>query len=412
MSKTLIVAVQEMKVNLRRPAFLIMTLLVPVLGLVAVLIGSLFGGKVGKALEAQAAPTTKPMGYVDQSGLLGTELPQYAGQFAGYADEAAARADLLAKKIDNYVVVPQDFLQKGRVVVYGTKGGFSTMRAADSDRLRPFLTDHLLAGRVDPAIQARISAPLSVLPVTLNAQGEVSEASAFSWLGDFVLPYAFSILFLITVFTTSGYLLESVSEEKEGRIVEILLSSISPTQLLAGKILGLGAVGLIQVFVWIASAVGLAGLVTAVFAVVGVLKFTLTVVVLYIVYYLLGYLLYATLMAAAGSLGTTQRESQQLGGLFSVVAVIPWMVIGIVFNNPNATIAVVLSYIPLTSPVMMILRLGFGQVPALQVVISLVLLIAGLAASLWAGAKVFRMGILMYGKRPSLRQLLLAFRQA
>lgn len=412
MNKTLAVAAQEMVVSLRRPAFIVMTILLPVLGLVALLVASLFEGKVGQALEAQFSGATRPMGYVDQSGLLSAELPQYAGKFVGYTDEGAARADLLAKEIDNYMVVPQDFLQTGRVLVYGTKGGFSTMTSGDSDRLRPFLTDHVLAGRVDPEIQTRISGALDIQPVTLNAQGEVSSDSAFSWLGDFVLPYAFSLLFLITIFTTSGYLLESVSEEKEGRIVEILLSSISPTQLLAGKILGLGAVGLLQVVIWLGSAIALAGLATAAFALVGAIKFTLSTLVLYIVYYLLGYLLYATLMAAAGSLGTTQRESQQLGSIFSLVAVIPWMLISVIFSNPNATIAIVLSYIPLTAPVMMILRLGFSQVPALQVAISLALLVVGLGVSLWAGAKVFRMGILMYGKRPSLKQLWLSFRQA
>jgi ABC-2 type transport system permease protein len=412
MKKMWAVAVQEMVVNLRRPAFIIMTLLFPALGLVGLLLGSLVGGKIGQALETQFAGTHKPMGYVDQSGLLNAELPQYAGQFVAYADEAAARADLLTKTIDSYMVVPQDFLESGRVIVYGTKGGFSTMTSGDSDRIRPFLADHLLTGKIEPEIQARATGALDIQPVTLTAEGEVSAESAFSWLGDFVLPYAFSILFLITIFTTSGYLLESVSEEKEGRIVEILLSSISPTQLLAGKILGLGAVGLLQVLIWLGSAVALATLATAAFALVGAIKFTLGTLLLYVVYYLLGYLLYATLMAAAGSLGTTQRESQQLGGIFSLVAVIPWMLISVVFTNPNATIAVVFSYIPLTAPVMMILRLGFAQVPPVQIAISLILLIIGLGISLWAGAKVFRMGILMYGKRPNLKQLWLAFKQA
>jgi len=412
MKKTWAVAAQEMIVNLRRPAFVIMTVLFPALGLVALLIGSLAGGKIGQALETQFAGTSKPMGYVDLSGLLTDELPQYAGRFTPYPDEAAARADLLAKKIDSYMVVTEDFLQSGQVIVYGIGGGFSTMTSGDSSRIQPFLTDHLLTGRVDPAIQARASGGLDIRPVTLTAEGEASTESAFSWLGDFVLPYAFSLLFLITVFTTSGYLLESVSEEKEGRIVEILLSSISPTQLLAGKIIGLGAVGLLQVLVWLGSAVGLAALATAAFALVGAIKFTLGTLLLYVVYYLLGYLLYATLMAAAGSLGTTQRESQQLGSIFALVATIPWLLISVIFTNPTATIAVVLSYIPLTAPVMMILRLGFAQVPPVQIAISLVLLIIGLGISLWAGAKVFRMGILMYGKRPSLKQLWLAFRQA
>lgn len=412
MKKVWAVAAQEMVVNLRRPGFIIMTILFPALGLVALLVGSVFGGRIGQALEKEMGGAGKPMGYVDQSGLLSAELAQYKGQFVAYPDEAAARVDLLAEKIDTYIVVPADFLKSGTVPVYGIRGGFSTMTSADSNRIRPFLTDHLLTGRVDPEIQARASGGLNIQPVTLTAEGEVSTESAFSWLGDFVLPYAFSILFLITVFTTSGYLLESVSEEKEGRIVEILLSSISPTQLLAGKILGLGAVGLLQVFIWLGSAVALAALATAAFALVGAIKFTLGTLVLYLVYYLLGYLLYATLMAAAGSLGTTQRESQQLGSIFSLIAVIPWMLISVIFTNPNATIAVVLSYIPLTAPVMMILRLGFAQVPPVQIAVSLVLLVIGLGISLWAGAKVFRMGILMYGKRPGLRQLWVAFKQA
>ncbi|HNS51985.1 MAG TPA: ABC transporter permease [Anaerolineae bacterium] len=406
------VAAQEVVVNVRRPGFIVMTILFPALGLIALLIGSLFGGSVGQALERELGGADKPTGYVDLSGLLSAELPQYEGRFAAYPSEGAARADLLAEKIDTYLVVPVDFLANGNVQVYGIRGGFSTMTSADRDRIQPFLADHLLTGRIDPEIQARASGGLNIQPVTLTSDGEVSSESAFNWLGDFVLPYAFSLLFLITVFTTSGYLLESVSEEKEGRIVEILLSSISPTQLLAGKILGLGAVGLLQVFIWLGSAVALVALATAAFALVGAIRFTLGALVLFVVYYLLGYLLYATLMAAAGSLGTTQRESQQLGSIFSLIAVIPWMLISVVFSNPNATIAIVLSYIPLTAPVMMILRLGFAQVPPMQIAISLVLLIIGLVISLWAGAKVFRMGILMYGKRPGLRQLWLAFRQA
>jgi ABC-2 type transport system permease protein len=134
--------------------------------------------------------------------------------------------------------------------------------------------------------------------------------------------------------------------------------------------------------------------------------------VLGLVFFVLGYLLFATLMAVAGSMGTTQRESQQIASIFSLAAAIPWMVIGVIFGNPNSTLAVVLSYIPLTSPVMMFLRLGFGSVPTNQIIISLVLLVLGIAFSLWAGAKVFRAGLLVYGKRPGLRELARAFREA
>ncbi len=151
---------------------------------------------------------------------------------------------------------------------------------------------------------------------------------------------------------------------------------------------------------------------TTMFALAGVIKITLSTALLALLYAGLGYLLYATLMAVAGSMGTTMRESQQIAGIFTFAAAIPWIAIGFMFSNPNSPLAVVLSYIPLTAPVMMLIRLGFGQVPTIEIIISLALLVVSIVFSLWAGAKVFRVGLLMYGKRPGLKDLALAFKQA
>ncbi len=412
MRQTLLVAGQELWVNLRRPGFILMTLLVPALGGVALLLGSVLGSDVEGFLESQFTPQTTLAGYVDHSGLLHADLPLYTGRFVSYPDEASGRGALLAEEIDSLVVLPEDYMETGRVVVYGIGGGFSTFVAADEGDLRNFLVANLLEGQIDAATLDRALAPMSLETVTLNESGEESEESAFSLVGDFVLPYAFSILFVITLFTTSGFLLQGVSEEKEGRIIEILLSSISSTQLLAGKILGLGALGLIQVIVWIGAGAALLSAATALFAMAGILKFSLSTVTLALVYFVLGYLLFATLMAVAGSMGTTQRESQQIASLFSLAAAIPFMAMSFVFTNPGSPLAVALSYIPLTSPVMMLLRLGISEVPPAEIAISLVLLVAGIALSLWAGAKIFRASLLMYGKRPSLRDLARAFSQA
>jgi len=412
MRKTLLVAGQELAVNLRRPGFIIMTLLIPAVGLVALLIVALFGGDVGGFFTSQFEPQDEATGYVDESGLLQVDLPQYAGQFVAYGDEAAARAALLADEIDSYFVVPADYLQTGQVQVFRIGGGFSTFAAADNGEIPSFLVDQLLAGKVDPTIQARVRAPMDLEPIALNRTGGVRTESPFSWVGDFVVPYLFSILFVVTIFTASGFLLQSVAEEKEGRIIEILLSSISPTQLLAGKILGLGALGLIQVLVWIGTGAALVSAAVALFPLTGFISIGLDTVLLGLIYFVLGYLLFATLMAVAGSMGTTMRESQQIAGIFSLAAAVPWMTIGIVFAQPDSAIAVALSYFPLTAPVMMLLRLGFSEVPAAQIVASLACLVAAIVISLWAGAKVFRVGLLMYGKRPSLKDLARAFRQA
>jgi ABC-2 type transport system permease protein len=407
-----LVAGQELIVNLRRPAFIVMTLLVPMIGVLVLGTGSLFGGQVGSLLRDQFSPKDEVTGYVDLSGLLTSELPQYAGLFIAYPDEASARAAMLSGEIKSYFITPADYLQTGRVIVYGTEGGFSAFVQADEGVLRYFLVDQLLAGRVDSSILGRVQVPAVVETVRLDDAGQVSDQGPFSWLADFVLPYLFSLLFFITIFVTSGYLLQGVAEEKEGRVIEILISSIGPTELLAGKILGLCALGLIQVFVWIGSVAALLVAATSIFALAGGLSLSLGTLVLGVVYYLLGYLLYATLMAAGGSLGTSARESQQIGSLVSIAAVIPMMTMSLIFSNPSAPLVVILSYIPPTAPVMMLMRLGFGPVPAEQVVISLLLLVAGIAVSLWAGAKVFRAGLLMYGKRPSLRDLARAFKQA
>jgi ABC-2 type transport system permease protein len=412
MRQVLIVAGQELLVNIRRPGFIIMTLLIPALGLVGLLAGSAFGGEIGNFFESQFAPNQQGIGYVDHSGLLTTDLPEYAGRFTAYPEEASARAALLSEEIDSYFVLPADYLETGKVTVYSTGGGFSTFAAADNGETRAFLVDQLLAGKVDATIQSRVRTPMDVEPVTLNEEGEVSRESPFSWLADFVVPYVFSILFVITLFTASGFLLQGVSEEKEGRIIEILLSSISSTQLLAGKILGLGLVGLIQVMVWFGAGAALLTAAATIFTIAGVLDISLGTIALALAYFVLGYLLFATLMAVAGSMGTTQRESQQIAGIFSFSAAIPWMTLGIILNNPDTPLAVVLSYIPLTSPVMMLIRMGFGQVPAGQIAISIALLIAGIAFSLWAGAKIFRTSLLMYGKRPGFKDLARAFKQA
>jgi len=412
MKQILLVAGQELWVNLRRPGYIIMTLLIPVLGGLALLVSSLVGGDVEGLIESQLTPDVVVTGYVDHSGILDADLPQYAGQFVAYADEETARAALLAEEIDNFMVLPADYVETGQVVVYGIGGGFSTFVAADEGDLRSFLVASLLAGQVDPATQQRVLSPMRLETVTLDEAGEQSEESPFSFLGDFILPYLFSILFVMALFTTSGFLLQGVSEEKEGRIIEILLSSISSTQLLAGKILGLGALGLIQVLIWLGAAAALLSAATTIFALAGAIKVTLGTVVLAVIYFVLGYLLFATLMAVAGSMGTTQRESQQIAGIFSFAAAIPFMTMGFVFTNPNSPLAVALSYIPLTSPVMMLLRLGINPVPAVQVAISLALLVASIALSLWAGAKIFRASLLMYGKRPGLKDLARAFKQA
>jgi len=378
-------------------------------------VAGFFGGQAGQFFEglgSQFVPQDNQVGYVDYTGTFTPPLPQYAGEFIPYAEEQAARAALIAGDIPGYLVIPTDYMATGQVIGYTKGRGISGAMAVDSDEVEAFLVAHLLAGQVDPALQERVTNPAKVSIVTLSEGAEAGQSDVWAILSSFVLPIVFTMMLSITIFVSAGFLLQGVGEEKERRVIEILISSLTPTELLAGKILGLGAVGLTQILVWFGTGWALMGGVAVVFAVAGVLPFGVGTLILALIYFLLGYLLFATLMAAVGSLGTTAREGQQLAGFFSMAAFVPMWFMGFIMTNPNSLLARILSYFPLTAPTMVLLRLGMGEVPAVDIAISLVVLIAAIVFCLWGGAKIFRMGLLTYGKRPSIKEIWRALRQA
>ena len=411
MRKIWTVARHEFIISLKRPSFIIATLAIPLLGIVGLIVATYFGGQAGEFFERQFVGSPKAVGYVDQVGLFAPPLPEYEELFIPYPNEEAAREALFAEEIETFLLIPGDYTDTGRVVAYSKGRGLTSAIAVSEERIRPFLVDHLLAGQVDEDLRARVRAPLNLQPVSLSPEGEGSEDTA-SFVANIAIPYAFSILLVMAIFTSSGFLLQGVSEEKESRVIEILLSSLTAMELLAGKILGLGALGLIQILFWIGSGWALMEIAVTGLALFGAINLDLMTIVLALVYFLLGYFLFAILMASAGSLGTSAREGQQLAGIFSGITAIPFMVSSFLFTNPNSLLIQVLSYVPLTAPVMMLQRLGMAEVPPYQIAISLILLILGIGGALWAGAKVFRMGLLMYGKRPSVSEILRALRQA
>ena len=411
MRKVLTVARHEFIISLKRPSFIIATLAIPLLGIVGLIVATYFGGQAGEFLERQFVGSPKAVGYIDQVGLFAPPLPEYEDLFIPYPNEESAQEALFAEEIETFLLIPGDYTDTGRVVAYSKGRGLPTAISVSEERIRPFLVDHLLAGQVDADLRARVRAPLNLQPVSLSPEGEGSEDTA-SFVANIAIPYAFSILLVMAIFTSSGFLLQGVSEEKESRVIEILLSSLTAMELLAGKILGLGALGLVQILFWLGSGWALMGIAVTGLALFGAINLDLMTIVLGLVYFLLGYFLFAILMASAGSLGTSAREGQQIAGIFSGITAIPFMASSFLFTNPNSLLIQVLSYVPLTAPVMMLQRLGMAEVPPYQIAISLILLILGIGGALWAGAKVFRMGLLMYGKRPSVSEILRALRQA
>jgi len=413
--KVWVVARHEFLISVRRAGFIIMTLIVPVIGAVVLLIGAFFAGPATQALESfgrQFDIGDKPIGVVDGAGIFSPILPDYREDFILYTSEDEAEAALQAEEISKIMVIGEDYLETGRVVVVSLGSGFSAVVAADSETVRAFFVDHLLNEQVDPALQKRAADPANIEPRVLSSGGETQGEGAWGFVFTFVVPYILSIFLVTTVFVSSGYLLQSVAEEKESRVIEIVVSSVRPMELMAGKVLGLGTLGLVQVVVWALSAVGFSGGAVALLAIAGAASIPARVLILGAVYYVLGYTLYAILMASVGALGATMRESQQLASIFSMFAAVPYMISSFLFANPNVVLARVLSYFPLTAPTMMMLRLPLAEVPWIDVVGSIVILLLSIPAALWAGSKLFRVGLLIYDKRPTLKEIWLILRQS
>ncbi len=412
--KVWVVARHEYLTSMRRPGFIIMTAVVPLLGVLILLAGTFFGGqasRLGDFFAEQFDPTSKRIGILDRSGYFSPILPEYEGNFVLYEDESEAEAALLAEDVTVILVIEGDYLETGQVEAVTKGSGFGSAAVSDSVSVRGFFVDHLLAGQVDPALQNRAADPMRVESRVVSSSGESQGEGAWGFVFTFVVPYVLSIFLVMTIFISSGYLLQSVAEEKESRVVEIVVSSVRPIELMSGKVIGLGALGLTQVVVWLLSVVGFSGGAVALLAVAGAVSIPARVLILGVVYYLLGYTLYAVLMAGVGALGATSQESQQLAGIFSMFAAVPYMISGFLFANPNALLARILSFFPLTAPTMMMLRLPLAEVPWVDVVGSIGLLLLSIPAALWVGGKLFRVGLLIYGKRPTLKEIWLILRE-
>ena len=411
MRRVLIVARHEYLVNVRRVGFIVMTLLVPLIGALGLFVAAFFGGQAASFLASTFTPEEGNIGIVDQLGAFTPLLPEYEEQMSLYLDQEQGRADVREEKIATLLVISEDYIETGKVTIISKEGGFSSAILEESDTMQAFFVDHLLRDEVDPALRRRLANPIEPVVVSLE-QEEEPEGGPLSIILNMIVPYFLGMLLVMTIFVSSGYLLQGVAKEKTSRVIEILLSSVTARELLAGKVLGLGALGLTQISIWLASSVVLSG------GSAGLLGISLPfmvrpqVLILGVVYYVLGFLVYAVLMGGVGALGTTQQESQQLAGIFSLMAAIPLMVSGFMFTNPNMTFVRVLSWFPLTAPTMMLIRMPMAEVPMVDVVGSIVMLIISIPIILWAGSKLFRMGLLMYGKRPGLRQVLRALRQA
>lgn len=219
------------------------------------------------------------------------------------------------------------------------------------------------------------------------------------------------ILFFLMYFVIMLYgmnVARSIIEEKTSRVFEVLLATITSGEIMAGKMLGVGAVGLTQVFIWLGAALLLTG-VSAVQAMAGGqlhLALTAAEIVYFFVFFILGFLLYASIAAALGAMTNSEQELQQLNMVLVLPLAACFFAMGLVVTNPNSVLSVVLSLVPFMTPLIMYLRIAIVAVPIWQIGLSIALMLASIYVVLWIASRIYRIGILMYGKKPNLPEIL------
>lgn len=435
MKKVGIIARREYLTTVRRKAFVVTLLLTPAI----FFLGGVVSTRMQISSQVQRLSESRIVALVDSSGLYANAPlaydyeapvetsfdPTQAGKkkpaappkrvpvmFRHYPDQKVALDSLEAGNVKSVLVVSGDFLTSGRLRIY-EKDTRTFTTSGDQRPLTIWLTRNLLSGLADSLrIERTLFVGRSLDYYTKDRDGRWAIKDDAKEIAGFLLPFGLGFLLAMSIITGGQYLLQGVSEEKESRILESLLCSVTPAELLAGKLLGLGSAGLTLVGVWIA-----AGAYTSASALSFMhVSVPTSVLMIGLLYFLFGYLFYASIMIAIGALTSNLREATQFSGYLTLLNVAPFWVMFAFLNGPNGTLPTVLSLIPPTAATSMMMRMAVASVsgaviPPWQIATSLALLGGSAVLTLMLGSKLFRLGMLLYGKTPNLPEIMRILRQ-
>ncbi len=418
MSRMFAVFKREYLQAVRRKTFVIMTLLLPVLMAGAVTLPAMLTGRglSGKriavidgtgALRAEivrpSAGVTAKFEYVDARG----QADVKAFGRAHLARMAASKGGD-ADGLDGVLLIPAEALRDSKLTLrYYSRSSTDVVgqsavtlhvnRALQRQRL---VQRGMTPGDADAALQPAVVEAVQLAPDGSEQQGGRA---------NFFIGFIFAALLVIPVLLYGVDIMRGVVAEKGDRVIEVLLSSVDARELLAGKILGVAAVGLTQLAVWTVLGLGAVSYFGAMAAASGVdlAQFIRPVTFVYFaVFFLLAYLTYVCMYAIGGAVSNSDKEAQQLVAPLMLVMMLPWFLMVPIITNPDGRMTVFLSLFPIVSPITMFVRTLVSNPPWWQIAASMVISMVTIVALFAATAKIFRVGILSYGKRPTVPELL------
>lgn len=433
MNKIWIVAKSEFMRRVRSKGFILTTLLLPfalvLLGVFIVFIS------VSAFNEEEASART--IAVVDETGVLLEQLHTLSDerlQFVRPEEPVdALRQAIIDDVYDGFLVLPAGLVDgEGHVMYYTIEGGSSIFGDRVERQLESAVeAQRLVRENISPEMLAFLNADVPVQVVKLTETGEEAGNTEFFMVLGFIM--GFLIFMMMIVY--GSVVMQGVIDEKSSRVVEVIISSVKPFHLMMGKVLGIGAMGLTQVVVWsglvMAGSVAL-GPILMLFIDPGTMNlpdnpgteevlrevgitiptFSPEIFVWFVLYFLFGYLLYASFYATVGSIVESQQESQAFLLPLLLPVIVAMYTLMPQVQSPHSTLSVVMSMLPLTSPISMIVRAAVADVPLWQMLLSLLLLVGSFIGAIWVCSRIYRVGILMYGKKPNLKDLVRWFRYA
>lgn len=342
----------------------------------------------------------KPIGYVDLSGILLNATRNNQDSLVDllpFETESKASQALEADQIQAYFVLDADYLEtrEAKLVAIDEPSNSAT------NQFEQFVRANLLAEYPEQVARRLLEGNHLVLR-TMDGSRQFTQGD---WLG-LLLPFIVGFIFLAAVFATSGYLLQAVVEEKEYRTMEMLITAVSPSQLMSGKILGIIGIGWTQLFVWFGMALVVLLLASLFVNFPGIISLSFRYIVLAVVIFVPAFVMLSALMVAVGATLTDAQEAQQVTSLFTLPLFIPFWFVFQLISHPNGPVAVGLSFFPLTAPITLAIRAGFTSIPPWQIGSSLCILILSAGLAVWLAGRAFRLGMLRYGQRVSWREFL------
>jgi ABC-type Na+ efflux pump, permease component len=409
--------------RVRSRAFILATLLVPI-GLLALL-------TLPSLITVFASETTQRTVVVrDASGQLGEPLREELGDnytvTLSDAPVDSLQAATRRGEYDAALVLPESLLRgEAEATLYSKESG-SFLSNVELDGILDNVVRDVRLRRADAGddVMQIVESDVAFSTATLTEQGaEGGNTFIFT-----ALAYGVALIIYMAVFIYGQYVMQGVIEEKSNRVVEVVVSSVRPFQLMMGKVLGIGAMGLVQIMLWSTLAfAGLtsAGTIAALFfdpssfnlsesasqaeiaeaAGLAFPEIPVSLFAWFILFFVGGYLLYASVFAAVGSAVEQQQDAQSLLFVVLIPLLIPLMMMGVLLEAPNSTLSVVLSLIPLFTPILMPMRVALVDVPIWELGLSVALLVLAFMGTIWLAGRIYRVGILSYGKTPGFREL-------